>query len=99
MTFQQIAQISIPYIQAIADGKTVQRHARDGAAWHDINDGESLMYAIGDATPVRIKPEPMEIIIVAKDDGTPCESGLHYQKFLGGVHPLARALKFRQVME
>ena len=92
MTREEVKKI-LPIIQAYAEGKTVQM--RLGNGWADLVESDFGL----NSNQYRIKPEPMEITLVAKDDGTPCESELHYQKFLGGVHPQARALKFRQVME
>lgn len=96
MTREEVKKI-LPIMQAYAEGRAIQiRHPVHKDEWLDC-----LIEPHFDRPPnyYRIKPEPMEITLVAKDDGTPCESGLHYQKFLGGVHPQARALKFRQVME
>lgn len=86
----------LPLVQALADGKTIQRYYRTG--WADVTD----VNFIADVAKYRVKPEPRVIYVNIYSDGSGAgHSTEERAKLCAGnnTHAIEVAKKFVEVME
>jgi len=75
MTTQDRARLAIPLLQAIVEGKTLQKLITDGDCWRDCPEGDWLAEITMWPELFRIKPEPRQWwLLVYKNDPTDVNS-------------------------